>query len=408
MTGVSQPAVVLDGGQPIAAPSDALCRRYDLALLDLDGVVYRGPHAVPAAPDALAAARAAGMRLAFVTNNASRSALQIVGQLNGLGVAAAEDEVVTSAQAAATLAAARLGVGARVFVVGGDGLRQALTAVGMVLVDRYDVQPVPEAVVQGFSPDLTYEDLAQAALVVAAGADWIATNTDSTLPTARGLQPGNGTLVAAVAAASGRQPVVAGKPERALFDEAIRRVGGTRPLLVGDRLNTDIEGAVRAGLDSLLVLTGVSTVHDLLHAPPQQRPTYLAADLSGLARQGLALTAEGRERSAWHAVHAGDAITLARATSATPGQGGQHGSGSAPGSARDAVPLVSAELDAVRVLVLACWDARDAGQAVTRVIVPSETVGPLLGLGLPEAMVVPEQRSDGAATPWREDKDRDG
>src|SRR5206468_12874974 len=112
---------------------------------------------------------------------------------------------------------------------------------------------------------------AQAALVVAAGAEWIATNTDTTLPTARGLQPGNGTLVAAVAAATGRRPVVAGKPERALVDEAVRRVGGSRPLAVGDRLDTDIQGAVRAGMDSLLVLTGVSRLEDLIVAGPGSR-----------------------------------------------------------------------------------------------------------------------------------------
>jgi HAD superfamily hydrolase (TIGR01457 family) len=415
MTSALQPPAVLAGGADAVAPDDALCRRYDVALLDLDGVVYRGPDAIPAAPAALASARAAGMRLAFVTNNASRSAEQIVGQLTGLGVAAHDSEVVTSAQAAATLAADRLGPGARVFVVGGEGLRQSLTAAGLVLVDRFDAQPPPQAVVQGFSADLTYEDLAQAALAVAAGADWIATNTDSTLPTARGLQPGNGTLVAAVAAATGRTPVVAGKPERALVDEAVRRVGGSRPLAVGDRLDTDIEGAVRAGLDSLLVLTGVSTIADLLAAPSQQRPTYLGADLSAIVGPGRALTEEGLGDGRWQAVRDGAAVSISLRVvpAAADGETGRQalrasdGPGSADGgsvSEGDAAPGVAqpgrrsdpAEgdgLEVVRALAVAAWQALDAGEAVNRVRVPGELIAPLVTLGVPAALLIPAENA---------------
>ncbi|MDX6221970.1 MAG: glycerol-phosphatase, partial [Frankiales bacterium] len=283
MTVAPPPAgMVDDDGSPWHAEGASLSTRYDVALLDLDGVVYRGADPVAGAPEALAAARAAGMRMAFVTNNASRTPQQIVAHLGELGVPAQPDEVVTSAHAAATLAVERLGPGGRVFVVGGDGLRDAVAGVGLVLVERYDAVPAPQMVVQGFSPDLRYEDLAQAALAVAAGADWVATNADATLPTSRGLQPGNGTLVAAVAAAAGRQPVVAGKPERALVEEAVRRSGAQHPLMVGDRLDTDIAGAVRAELDSLLVLTGVSTVADLLAAAPAARPTYVGGSLAAL------------------------------------------------------------------------------------------------------------------------------
>ncbi len=261
MTLAPDPAVVGDGdgfSKPVAR--GPLSRRYDVALLDLDGVVYRGPDPIAGAAESLEQARAGGMRFGFVTNNASRTPEQVAAHLVDLGVPAAPAEVVTSAQAAAALSVERFGLGRRVFVVGSDGLRAAVADAGQILVDSYLADPPPEIVVQGFSPDLRYEDLAQATFVVAAGAHWVATNTDTTLPTARGIQPGNGTLVAVVAAATGRSPLVAGKPERALVDEAVKRTAASRPLMVGDRLDTDIEGAVRTGMDSLLVLTGISTV----------------------------------------------------------------------------------------------------------------------------------------------------
>ncbi|HTC68745.1 MAG TPA: HAD hydrolase-like protein, partial [Acidothermaceae bacterium] len=140
----------------------------------------------------------------------------------------------------------------------------------------------PDAVVQGYSPDLRYADLAETALAVRGGAFWVATNADSTLPSRRGLLPGNGSLVAAVAVATGQRPVVAGKPELPLHAEGVERTGAKNPLVVGDRLDTDIEGANAADTDSLLVLTGVTHAADLVAAPPKHRPTYLAADLTGL------------------------------------------------------------------------------------------------------------------------------
>jgi glycerol 3-phosphatase-2 len=258
-----------------------LCRTYDVALLDLDGVVYRGAAPVPGAAEAVAAARAGGMRMAFVTNNASRTPAAVVAALAAAGVPATEDEVVTAAQAAAILLTTLVPRDANVLVTGGEGLRVAVAEAGLTVVAS--AAEAPAAVVQGYAPDLTYADLAEAALAVRAGAVWVASNLDATIPTDRGLLPGNGALVALVATATGRRPdASAGKPERALHDEAVRRSGARRPLVVGDRLDTDVEGANRAGCDSLLVLTGVSDEASLRAAPPERRPTYLGADLSAL------------------------------------------------------------------------------------------------------------------------------
>jgi glycerol 3-phosphatase-2 len=270
-----------DSSDPGLRGSDKpLCDAYDVALLDLDGVIYIGSKAVPGAAEALAKAGQAGMRAAFVTNNASRSPSRIAAQLTGLGVPATAADVVTSAQAAARLLAERLPAGAPVLVAGGTGLRIALR--------ERNLRPVstaadhPQAVVQGFSPDLSYALLAQAGLAIRAGAWYVATNADKTLPGPHGLQPGNGSIIALLVAATGVQPVVAGKPEPPLHAESVERTGAPRPLVVGDRLDTDIEGGVRGGADSLLVLTGVSTPADAILAPAGQRPTYLARDLDGL------------------------------------------------------------------------------------------------------------------------------
>jgi HAD superfamily hydrolase (TIGR01450 family) len=262
------------------ASDRSLAEIYDVALLDLDGVVYLSARAVPGAAEALAEARHRGMRLAFVTNNASRSPSTIAAQLTGLGVPATPDEVVTSAHAAARLIADRLPAGSPVLVVGGIGLRLALRERGLRPVSTAAERPA--AVVQGYGPGISYGLLAEGSLAVRAGAWFVASNADVTLPTSRGLQPGNGSLVQVIAVSTGRQPVVAGKPEPPLHAEAVARSGARRPLVVGDRLDTDIEGAVRAGADSMLVLTGVSGPADAVLAPPQQRPTYLAHDLAGL------------------------------------------------------------------------------------------------------------------------------
>jgi HAD superfamily hydrolase (TIGR01450 family) len=257
-----------------------LTEEYDTALLDLDGVVYAGPDAVEHAVESLEAARSAGMRLAYVTNNASRPPRVVAAHLTELGVPAEATDVINSAQAAARLVAEKVPAGSKVLVVGGAGLEEALAERGLVAVRSMAEQPV--AVVQGFDPSVGWQHLAEASYAVAAGLPWVASNTDLTVPTGRGIAPGNGSLVAAVRAATGAEPEVAGKPLPPMHRETVIRTGAKRPLVVGDRLDTDIEGAHNGGVDSLLVFTGIATPAQLLAAPAPHRPTYLAADLRGL------------------------------------------------------------------------------------------------------------------------------
>lgn len=267
-----------------------LAAHYDLTMLDLDGVVYVSGAAVPGAPDFLAAARAAGTRLAFITNNASRPPQVVADHLVELGIAAAPSDVVTSAQAAARVLRDRLGAGARVVLLGAAGLEQALLAEGLVPVS---VEDEAAALVTGYGPDVLWRDIMRAAVRVRDGLWWVASNTDLSIPTAYGTAPGHGVLVDTLRRFTGVEPVVAGKPERPLLDETVRRVGGDRPLMVGDRLDTDIEGAHNAGIDSLLVLTGVTGLAELVTTPAGQRPTYLAPDLAGLLEPHAAPSVDG-------------------------------------------------------------------------------------------------------------------
>jgi HAD superfamily hydrolase (TIGR01450 family) len=229
------------------------------------------------------------MRLAYVTNNASRPPRVVAEHLTEIGVPAEPADVINSAQAAARLVAEKVPAGSKVLVVGGAGLVEALAERGLVAVAS--LADGPAAVVQGFDPSVGWERLAEAAYAVAAGLPWVASNTDMSIPTARGVAPGNGTLVAAVRAATGAEPEVAGKPLPPMHRETVLRTGAKRPLVVGDRLDTDIEGAHNGGVDSLLVFTGVATPAQLLGAPLQHRPTYLAADLRGLLEPHPEVTA---------------------------------------------------------------------------------------------------------------------
>ncbi|QVQ52109.1 HAD-IIA family hydrolase [Spiractinospora alimapuensis] len=260
--------------------SQSLDTAYDTALFDLDGVVYIGSTAVAGAAEAISKARVSGMRAAFVTNNASRTPAAVAELLTRRGVPATPEDVVTSPQAAARLIADRFGRGAAVLVVGDTGLRVGLREWGLRPVTRLTDRPV--AVVQGYSPRVSYDVISEAAAAVHAGALFVATNADSTVPASDGPRPGNGSFLRVVAHATGQEPVVAGKPEPPLHDEAILRTEARRPLVIGDRLDTDIEGANRRGADSLLVLTGVTTPADLVLAPEPWRPTYVSEDLSGL------------------------------------------------------------------------------------------------------------------------------
>ena len=232
------------------------------------------------------------MRLAYVTNNAFRTPAAIAELLTGMGVPATRDDIVTSAQAAAHMLADRLPAGAPVLVVGGSGLRMALRERGLRPVTTAADRPL--AVVEGFSPDTNYSILAEGGLAVAAGALFVASNADRTLPSRRGNQPGNGSLAQVITYATGVKPLVAGKPEPPLHHESVLRTGAQHPLVVGDRLDTDIEAAQRVGAESLLVLTGVTSPADAVLAPPSQRPTYLAEDLAGLHQPHPDVTEPGR------------------------------------------------------------------------------------------------------------------
>ncbi|WP_131742408.1 HAD-IIA family hydrolase [Actinomadura roseirufa] len=288
-----------------------LSEAYDVALLDLDGVVYVGRRPVPAAAESLAKARAAGQRLAFVTNNASRTPSAVAALLTDVGVPATPEDVVTSAQAAARLLAERLPAGAKVLVVGGMGLRQAMYAAGLRPVTVASQEPA--AVVQGFSPGLSYDLLSQGAQAVAAGALFVGSNGDLTIPGGEGPpHPGNGALLRVISSSTGVDPIVTGKPELPLHQESIRRTGARRPLVVGDRLDTDIEGARNGGADSLLVFTGVTDPLHALTAPPARRPSYLAPDLTGLLTPHPEPVRDGEADrcGGWTARRAGGRITV--------------------------------------------------------------------------------------------------
>jgi HAD superfamily hydrolase (TIGR01450 family) len=290
--------------------AEPLDTAYDVALLDLDGVVYLGGAAIPGAAEALRKADAAGMRLAYVTNNAYRTPAAIAGLLTSFGAPATGADVVTSAQAAARLLAERLPPGAPVLAVGGSGLRMAVRERGLRPVSTALEQP--RAVVQGYAPDISYSLLAEGGLAVAAGALYVASNGDRTLPSKRGRQPGNGSLTQVIATATGVQPLVAGKPEPPLHRESVLRTGARHPLVVGDRLDTDIEGAHRVGADSMLVLTGVTGPAEAVLAPPAQRPVYLAEDLSGLLEPHPEVTRQDGAFSCggWTARLEGDRLEL--------------------------------------------------------------------------------------------------
>ncbi|MFJ4045607.1 HAD-IIA family hydrolase [Microbacterium sp. NPDC089987] len=256
----------------------------DAILADLDGVVYAGPNALPHAVDSLNRA-AQSMRLGYITNNAARTDASVAEHLTGLGLRVAAEDVVTSPQAAMRLLATMVPAPATILIVGGEGLVVEAEKAGYTVTRS--AEDSPAAVVQGFSPDVAWTDLAEAAFALKVpedegGIPWISTNTDWTIPRERGVAPGNGTLVSAVHTAIGRLSTVAGKPETPIFEEAIARFGAQRPLFLGDRLDTDIMGAARAGIDSALVLTGIDRPKHVLAAPQGSRPDYILADLRDL------------------------------------------------------------------------------------------------------------------------------
>lgn len=284
----------------------ALADEHDCLLMDLDGTVHRGAEPVEAAVSALAEVTTPTF---FVTNNASRTPGEVAARLRGMGFAPTARQIVTSAQCAARLLAARLRPGARVFVVGTQALAAEIRSVGLTPVGAGDDDEDIVAVVQGHSPHTGWSDLARAAVLIRAGAHWVATNADVTLPTERGLVPGNGSMVAALRAATDREPVVAGKPRPAIVEHVLARGDFRAPLLIGDRLDTDIACANAAGVPSVLVCTGVSRPADLLEVPPQRRPTHLAADLRCLTRPGAATRIASQP--SWRVAIRDDVVTVA-------------------------------------------------------------------------------------------------
>ena len=276
-----------------------LSRQFDAALLDLDGTVYLGGVVIPEVPAALEQARTDGMKCVFVTNNASRPPAVVADILTAMGVPATAEAVLTSPEAAADMLAAAHPAGSRVLILGTQHLVDCVRAVGLEPV--HTAADAPIAVVQGLSQELGWPQLAEACIALRTGADWVATNIDATLPTDRGMLPGNGSLVAALVTATGLHPRVAGKPERPLLDTAIARVSSQRPLVVGDRLDTDIEAAVTAGIPSLMPLTGVNSAADVLTAPAARRPTHVSFDLRGLVdpTRAVELTATSPTPDSW-------------------------------------------------------------------------------------------------------------
>ena len=262
-----------------------LIESFDVVLADLDGVIYKGADSIPFAVDSINAAVADGVRVGYITNNASRTAASVAEHLEELGLTVAADDVVTSPQAGVRLLAEKVAAGSTILVVGGEGLTSVVEAAGFTVT--HSQLDNPAAVIQGFAPEVGWAQLAEAAFALhekdgEPGIPWIATNTDWTIPVARGIAPGNGTLVSAVHTAVGRLPIVAGKPEIAMFDLAVERFSAKKAVVIGDRLDTDILGANRAGLESILVLTGIDKAKQVLAAEKSQRPTYIVDDLRGL------------------------------------------------------------------------------------------------------------------------------
>ena len=259
--------------------TEPILNAHDLVMFDLDGVVYVGDDPIDGVAERIDRVRASGRHVAFVTNNASRTPEQVADKLAGMGVDASGTDVVTSAQAAARLLADEHGPGARILLLGGEGLRAAVVEAGLEPVDDPDGAV---AVVSGYGPDVRWRDIMRVSTLVRDGLPYVASNADMTILMHYGLAPGHGTLVRAISGFAGVRPTVAGKPEKPLMQETVRRVGGERPIMVGDRLDTDIQGAHAIAVRSLLVLTGVSWLADLASAPPALRPSYISPTLEGL------------------------------------------------------------------------------------------------------------------------------
>jgi HAD superfamily hydrolase (TIGR01450 family) len=327
-----------------------LGQHFDCALIDLDGVLFRGNKPVEHAADQVAAARQRGLRFVFVTNNASRPPRMAAAKLGSLRIPAEREDVVTSAQAGVALMAEHVAPGSRVLVVGGHGLTEAVAGAGFKLATAAIERPA--AVIQGWNPSLQWRDLEEAAYAIEAGAQYFATNLDKSIPTEFGLAPGNGAMVQAMVATTGVVPKASGKPHALIFHLAAQRGQASRPLVIGDRLDTDLGGARNAGYPGLLVLTGVSTAADAVMARPAERPSLIARDLRCLAEPHRAPVARD---GAWVAGGArawvdGNRLMVRDAAGAD---------GSPPSEA------------AIRAAAAAAWQAADLGVLLDRESIPA-------------------------------------
>ena len=261
----------------------SLLDQHDGVLFDLDGVLYAGAKAIDGAVEAVAQIRDRGVPCAFVTNNASRSAEEVAAHLSAIGIAAEASQVFGSAPAAIALMGAEMPEGARVLGTGSAYLRDLVREAGFHLVE--DSADGPDCVIQGFDPDLRWTDLAEAGFAINRGARWFATNLDLTIPQGRGIAPGNGALVETVRRATGTQPISAGKPTPVMFHQAAEHMSMKDPLVIGDRLDTDILGGNRAGFTTALVLTGVDTAESAEAADSSHRPDHVISTLGELFKE---------------------------------------------------------------------------------------------------------------------------
>lgn len=345
---------------PAESPAESLAASYSGLVCDLDGVVYRGSQAVPHAVAELTAARAHGTRLIFATNNASRPPSAVADSLRKLGLELDDADVLTSSLAGARHLEGELTQGAAVLAVGGPGVADALRSVGLQPVLPGEARDASvEAVLQGYGPDVTAAHLGEAAYAIQRGARWVATNNDLTLPTDRGMAPGNGSLVAAVGQAVDADPIVVGKPGPLLYQLAAQALGtdAEATLGVGDRLETDTAGAHAAGMDALHVLTGVHGPADLVRATPELRPRFVGLDLRVLHDPYVEPVRAGEGR--W---------TVGESAGVLDAEGDSTTLRFQPADGRDDLPWIQRLRLALRLL----WEALDAG-----LLSPEEAVAAL-------------------------------
>lgn len=260
--------------------SAAVWGEYDTLLCDLDGVIYEGKNAIVDSVATINKFVSQGVSVGYVTNNSSRKPETIADQLAGFGIETKAENVISSAKTGVDILATLIPAGAKVLVVGGEGLRSRVLEAGFELVLNSDEKP--EGVIQGFDPSVAWTDLAEASYSIANGAKWVATNQDWTIPREKGIAPGNGTLVSAVHTAVGQLPIVAGKPEPAIYKTAFEHFGSKKAIFIGDRIDTDIRGANRAEIDSVLVMTGITSRKEALGLKQEDRPGFIIETMAEL------------------------------------------------------------------------------------------------------------------------------